>query len=541
VFWKENLTPGIDLGLVIWKLFLKTNQRAIFNFETTIENVFFRTQLKNMCKPMLYCIGLLDQKITLLRLGYILMDRILLELYLFWESEEISVGVEEVQSDPPCTSSFFVGRSECEALTTEEACKNHPYTIYPCEWIGTSSCLTINQKPCVFPFIYKEITYNSCTSVDHKDYWCATKVSEKGEYMWRKWDHCDLDMCPRSCNEDISQITDINTMKANGWKFEHFDTLGYSESGEPHIEGFAEGSTSAHASVTLKGCGTMTIDIENTRAAIDLENRIQIYKNEITSENRLANFQGRKLKTYDFVDGNVFIFREIHAHMRIYRIDFECSPCSSVVTPAVTPVVTPAVCEDTTAERVFAATATVYSDCAALKAALGCDASVPLIGSVRDFCCSTCTPECTNGTADNTNPCMPKQCSGGHWVTDAIDCEEAMGMPCVTGWVPAVQGECCSTCPVCTSDSSRRKEECEALTIQQECEDHSVWFFSKPCTWIVSESAIAFTETEFDGSLSMQHVFIFSGLVFITFAVGSYWRTKKSYEISYEALLEDEL
>ena len=61
----------------------------------------------------------------------------------------------------------------------------------------------ISQEPCVFPFIYKGVTYNTCTYVDHPEQmeWCSTKVDENGNHVTggENWGVCrgDYLTCPR--------------------------------------------------------------------------------------------------------------------------------------------------------------------------------------------------------------------------------------------------------------------------------------------------------------------------------------------------------
>ena len=45
----------------------------------------------------------------------------------------------------------------------------------------TSACLTVTDLPCVFPFVYKNETYNACTGVDSDNgaKWCATEVDSE--------------------------------------------------------------------------------------------------------------------------------------------------------------------------------------------------------------------------------------------------------------------------------------------------------------------------------------------------------------------------
>ena len=43
-----------------------------------------------------------------------------------------------------------------------------------------NSCEIKAKAPCIFPFIFKDKTYNSCTKVESKsnEFWCATYVND---------------------------------------------------------------------------------------------------------------------------------------------------------------------------------------------------------------------------------------------------------------------------------------------------------------------------------------------------------------------------
>ena len=56
------------------------------------------------------------------------------------------------------------------------------------------SCYTKEGDECVFPFKYKEVTYNNCTSVDVYQPWCATSFDETSEEILA-WGLC-LQDCP---------------------------------------------------------------------------------------------------------------------------------------------------------------------------------------------------------------------------------------------------------------------------------------------------------------------------------------------------------
>ena len=62
-----------------------------------------------------------------------------------------------------------------------------------------SGCRSQQNNPCVFPFIYKDITYKGCTDVDSSNgkLWCATEVDSSGEVVDNKWEDCQ-ENCQKS-------------------------------------------------------------------------------------------------------------------------------------------------------------------------------------------------------------------------------------------------------------------------------------------------------------------------------------------------------
>ena len=45
-------------------------------------------------------------------------------------------------------------------------------------------------KPCIFPFKFKNVEYDSCTDRDHSTFWCPTKVDNLGNYIENEWANC---------------------------------------------------------------------------------------------------------------------------------------------------------------------------------------------------------------------------------------------------------------------------------------------------------------------------------------------------------------
>ena len=61
-----------------------------------------------------------------------------------------------------------------------------------CPNMCASTCKTLTNKACIFPFIYKNKTYTSCTDVDSVNgaVWCATKVHSNGVVINNRWEDC---------------------------------------------------------------------------------------------------------------------------------------------------------------------------------------------------------------------------------------------------------------------------------------------------------------------------------------------------------------
>ena len=60
----------------------------------------------------------------------------------------------------------------------------------------TEVCQTVDGEDCVFPFIYKEKTYNECTKEGSSNSkpWCATSVMENKTVIPSNWGDCK-DIC----------------------------------------------------------------------------------------------------------------------------------------------------------------------------------------------------------------------------------------------------------------------------------------------------------------------------------------------------------
>ena len=65
------------------------------------------------------------------------------------------------------------------------------------------------KNPCKFPFIYKNVTYNSCTKMNRDEFWCAATVDATNHAT--SWGYCS-DSCPKeedgisNCDCDVLEI-----------------------------------------------------------------------------------------------------------------------------------------------------------------------------------------------------------------------------------------------------------------------------------------------------------------------------------------------
>merc|ERR1712029_365525 len=57
-------------------------------------------------------------------------------------------------------------------------------------------CVTVDDKPCIFPFTYRGLEYNTCTTDNSETStpWCATAVSGNGEVIINNWSNCRTDV-----------------------------------------------------------------------------------------------------------------------------------------------------------------------------------------------------------------------------------------------------------------------------------------------------------------------------------------------------------
>lgn len=77
-------------------------------------------------------------------------------------------------------------------------CSASKHAVSPCspalrthDVLSLEACRTVGSSgvPCVFPFIYRDVTYNACTDKDSDtgQPWCATKVDSEGWVLDHKW------------------------------------------------------------------------------------------------------------------------------------------------------------------------------------------------------------------------------------------------------------------------------------------------------------------------------------------------------------------
>jgi len=117
-----------------------------------------------------------------------------------WPSTDLP-GARDCTEDQDCID-FFDGSMHYWCASDS---KCHSVKGFCQPDIVADTCLTTSDTPCVFPFIYEGVSYNSCTAVDDNSnrHWCATSVSESGEYVFRKWGNCNMETCSETPNPTV--------------------------------------------------------------------------------------------------------------------------------------------------------------------------------------------------------------------------------------------------------------------------------------------------------------------------------------------------
>ncbi|CAB4059028.1 LGMN [Lepeophtheirus salmonis] len=71
--------------------------------------------------------------------------------------------------------------------------------------LSSEVCGTINGKACVFPFVYGEVSYKACTSVDNNDVpWCATSTNPSNHQ------YISYGNCKQSCKASTIDVISIS-------------------------------------------------------------------------------------------------------------------------------------------------------------------------------------------------------------------------------------------------------------------------------------------------------------------------------------------
>ena len=68
------------------------------------------------------------------------------------------------------------------------------------------------KNPCQFPFIYKNVAFESCTKMDRDKFWCATTVNATNHQT--SWGYCN-DLCPQEDNISKSNQVAVKPSRFN--------------------------------------------------------------------------------------------------------------------------------------------------------------------------------------------------------------------------------------------------------------------------------------------------------------------------------------
>jgi len=127
--------------------------------------------------------------------------------------------------------SFTAACTGVEYSKTEGRCEvwtravgtSAPLKGYTCLRVANSAtqvverpkCVTVGKsgdgagKECVFPFRYRGVTYNECTSRNHRREWCATKTDDDDRYIRGRWGHCSCET-PSTTSTTSSPFVEVD-------------------------------------------------------------------------------------------------------------------------------------------------------------------------------------------------------------------------------------------------------------------------------------------------------------------------------------------
>lgn len=88
----------------------------------------------------------------------------------------------------------------CKTTTTIDPVCND----WTCGWDHANDFQATLGNACVFPFLYKNVTYSSCTTMDHHRPWCATVALDGDVSGTGYWGNCEEDSCLQTPEAQIN-------------------------------------------------------------------------------------------------------------------------------------------------------------------------------------------------------------------------------------------------------------------------------------------------------------------------------------------------
>ena len=78
-----------------------------------------------------------------------------------------------------------------------------------------NKCKTVDEKPCIFPFVHRGKEVRNCISgIRRRQPWCPTEVDSNGDPVPGQWGYCD-DQCSTEGGTEVGRSLKFKSCKLN--------------------------------------------------------------------------------------------------------------------------------------------------------------------------------------------------------------------------------------------------------------------------------------------------------------------------------------